>query len=50
VPVGHPHVSSKNLEAVIAQGYRFLMSAPLRSYAVIEKARALCEGLGASRP
>jgi 4-hydroxy-2-oxoheptanedioate aldolase len=40
VPVGHPHVTSKNLEDVLSAGYRFLMSAPLRSYAVIEKARA----------
>jgi 4-hydroxy-2-oxoheptanedioate aldolase len=43
VPVGHPHVTSKNLEEVLTTGYRFLMSAPLRSYAVIEKARARFE-------
>lgn len=47
VPVGHPHVSSKNLPDVLAQGFQFLMSAPVRSYAVIEKARAL---VGAGGP
>lgn len=39
VPVGHPHVTTKNVESVLQQGYRFLMSAPLRTYAAIEKAR-----------
>lgn len=39
VPVGHPHVTTKNVESVLEQGYRFLMSAPVRSYAAIEKAR-----------
>jgi 4-hydroxy-2-oxoheptanedioate aldolase len=43
VPVGHPHVTSKNVEDVLTTGYRFLMSAPVRSYAVIEKARARYE-------
>jgi 4-hydroxy-2-oxoheptanedioate aldolase len=41
VPVGHPHVTSKNVESVLAQGYRFLMSAPVRSYAAIEKAHQI---------
>jgi 4-hydroxy-2-oxoheptanedioate aldolase len=41
VPVGHPHVTSKNVESVLAQGYRWLVSAPVRSYAAIERARAL---------
>jgi 4-hydroxy-2-oxoheptanedioate aldolase len=44
VPVGHPHVTGKNVESVVAQGYRFLMSAPVRSYAAIEKARTLVGG------
>ena len=44
VPVGHPHVTSKNVESVVAQGYRFLMAAPVRSYAAVEKARALQSG------
>lgn len=39
VPVGHPHVTAKNVESALAQGYRFLMSAPVRSYAAIEKVR-----------
>jgi 4-hydroxy-2-oxoheptanedioate aldolase len=41
VRVGHPHVSLKNLDAVLAAGYQFVMSAPVKSYATIEKARAL---------
>jgi 4-hydroxy-2-oxoheptanedioate aldolase len=41
VPVGHPHVTGKNVESVLEQGYRFLMSAPVRSYAVVEKARQI---------
>jgi 4-hydroxy-2-oxoheptanedioate aldolase len=45
VPVGHPHVTGKNLETVCAQGYRFLMSAPVRSYAVIDKAREITSTL-----
>ena len=39
VPVGHPHVTTKNVESVLEQGYRFLMSAPVRSYAAVEKVR-----------
>lgn len=41
VPVGHPHVTGKNVEQVLAQGYTFLMSAPVKSYATIERARQL---------
>jgi 4-hydroxy-2-oxoheptanedioate aldolase len=41
VPVGHPHVTSKNVESVLAQGYRLIVSAPVRSYAAIDRARAL---------
>jgi 4-hydroxy-2-oxoheptanedioate aldolase len=37
VPVGHPHVDSKNVERVLAEGYRLLMPAPVRSYAALEK-------------
>ena len=44
IPVGHPHVTTKNVESVVAQGYRFLMSAPVRSYAAVEKVRALVTG------
>jgi 4-hydroxy-2-oxoheptanedioate aldolase len=46
IPVGHPHVTSKNVESVVAAGYRFLMAAPVRSYAAVEKARALVGGGG----
>lgn len=41
VPAGHPHVTSKNLESVLEQGYRFLMASPVRSYAVVEKGRQI---------
>ena len=41
VPVGHPHVTSANIERVLADGYRFIMSAPVRSYETIETARRL---------
>jgi 4-hydroxy-2-oxoheptanedioate aldolase len=41
VPVGHPHVDSKNVERILQEGYRFLMAAPVRSYSVLEKAREL---------
>lgn len=41
VPVGHPHVTASNVERVVAEGYRFIMSAPVRSYGAIEKARAI---------
>jgi 4-hydroxy-2-oxoheptanedioate aldolase len=41
VVVGHPHVTSANLERLLEEGYRFLMSAPSRSYGVVGKAREL---------
>lgn len=41
VPVGHPHVDASNAERILGEGYRFLMAAPARSYAGLEKARAL---------
>jgi len=37
VPVGHPHVDSKNIERVLEEGYRFLMPAPERSYNALNK-------------
>lgn len=37
VVVGHPHVDANNVERVLEQGYRFLMPAPVRSYAGLEK-------------
>jgi len=41
VPVGHPHVDAGNAERILKEGYRFLMCAPTRSYAGLEKARQL---------
>jgi 4-hydroxy-2-oxoheptanedioate aldolase len=41
VVVGHPHVEVANAERVISEGYRFLMCAPARSYAALDKARGL---------
>jgi 4-hydroxy-2-oxoheptanedioate aldolase len=37
VPVGHPHVDSNNVERVLKEGYTFLMAAPVRSYAALDK-------------
>jgi 4-hydroxy-2-oxoheptanedioate aldolase len=37
VPVGHPHVDSNNVERILTEGYRFLMAAPVRSYAALDK-------------
>jgi 4-hydroxy-2-oxoheptanedioate aldolase len=37
VPVGHPHVDANNVERVLGEGYRFLMPAPVRTYAALEK-------------
>jgi 4-hydroxy-2-oxoheptanedioate aldolase len=41
VPVGHPHVDPNNVERVLNEGYRFLIAAPTRSYAGLEKGRRL---------
>ncbi|HEX2216034.1 MAG TPA: aldolase/citrate lyase family protein [Xanthobacteraceae bacterium] len=41
VVVGHPHVEASNAERLLAEGFRFLMCAPTRSYAALEKARQL---------
>jgi 4-hydroxy-2-oxoheptanedioate aldolase len=41
VPVGHPHVTSGNVERVLAEGYRFIMAAPVRKYDAIEKAKEI---------
>ncbi len=37
VPVGHPHVDANNVERILNEGYRFLMAAPVRSYAALDK-------------
>jgi 4-hydroxy-2-oxoheptanedioate aldolase len=41
VPVGHPHVDSNNVERILGEGYRFLMAAPVRSYAALDKGMKL---------
>jgi 4-hydroxy-2-oxoheptanedioate aldolase len=41
VPVGHPHVTAANIEQVLADGYRFLMSAPKRTDPALEQGRKL---------
>lgn len=41
VPCGHPHVDTQNVARVVEQGFRFLMTAPARSYAGLETARRL---------
>ena len=35
--VGHPHVDSSNVERILGEGYRFLMAAPVRSYAALDE-------------
>ena len=37
VPVGHPHVEPNNIDAVFADGYRFLMAGSSTNYAALEK-------------
>jgi len=39
VVVAHPHVSAKNHKRVLEEGYRLLLSAPMRSYGVVGVAR-----------
>jgi 4-hydroxy-2-oxoheptanedioate aldolase len=41
VVVGHPHVEVGNAERLIGEGFRFLMCAPGRTYASLDKAREL---------
>ncbi|WP_201835437.1 HpcH/HpaI aldolase family protein [Microvirga zambiensis] len=38
IPVGHPHVEPENIERVIEEGYRILITPPRRSFAFMEKA------------
>lgn len=37
VPVGHPHVEPENVERVISEGYRILITPPRRSFASLNK-------------
>jgi 4-hydroxy-2-oxoheptanedioate aldolase len=41
VPVGHPHVDVNNVERVVDEGFRFLMPAPTRSFAGLDKGRQI---------
>jgi 4-hydroxy-2-oxoheptanedioate aldolase len=41
VPVGHPHVHSGNVEKILEDGYRFIMSAPVRTFDAIHKAKGI---------
>jgi 4-hydroxy-2-oxoheptanedioate aldolase len=41
VVVGNPHVTAKNHRRLIEEGYRFLLSAPQRTYGVVGMAREL---------
>ena len=37
VPVGHPHVEPENVERIISEGYRILITPPRRSFASLDK-------------
>ena len=39
VVCGHPHVDAKNIESLIAKGFRYLMPAPVYSFAALELGR-----------
>jgi 4-hydroxy-2-oxoheptanedioate aldolase len=41
VPCGHPHPDARNIERLIASGYRFLMPSAPRSFSVLEQGRKL---------
>ncbi|MFI6347120.1 HpcH/HpaI aldolase/citrate lyase family protein [Streptomyces sp. NPDC050560] len=41
VVVGHPHVTADNVQQVVEEGYRFLMSAPVRTFPGLEAGRGL---------
>lgn len=41
VPVGHPHVGSKNVERVINDGFDLLLASPVRSFSALENGRKL---------
>lgn len=41
VPVGFPHADANNIEKILAEGYRFVMAAPVRSFAALDKGRQL---------
>jgi 4-hydroxy-2-oxoheptanedioate aldolase len=39
VPCGHPHVDTGNIEALLQKGFRYLMPAPVYSFAALELGR-----------
>src|SRR6201996_502811 len=39
VPCGHPHVDSKNIEMLVEKGFRYLMPAPVYSFAALDLGR-----------
>ncbi|MCB5204626.1 aldolase [Neorhizobium sp. T786] len=41
VRVGHPHVGSKNVEKVLADGFDLLLAAPVRTFSALETGRRL---------
>jgi 4-hydroxy-2-oxoheptanedioate aldolase len=41
VVVGFPHADTDNIEKILAEGYRFVMAAPVRSFAALDKGRQL---------
>src|SRR5262245_8819181 len=43
VPCGHPHPDARNIERLIASGYRFLMPGAPRSFAVLDQGRKLAD-------
>lgn len=44
VAVGQPHVTGANVQRVIDEGYKFLMSNPARTFGVLEKGREIVAG------
>ncbi len=41
VVVGHPHVNAGNVERILSEGYRFIMSGPVRTTPGLDKGREL---------
>lgn len=46
VPCGHPHVNEKNVQGLLAEGFRWLTAAPVTSYTALELGRKV-SGRGA---
>jgi 4-hydroxy-2-oxoheptanedioate aldolase len=43
VPVGHPHVTERNVDEVLEKGYQFLMTAPVVTYPGLVRGRNLAD-------